>query len=32
MPKHGKRYNEANSKIDRSKLYAPDEAVKLVQE
>ena len=32
MKKRGKRYNEASSKIDKSKLYTKEEAVKLVKE
>ncbi|GAB4575642.1 MAG: 50S ribosomal protein L1 [Anaerolineae bacterium] len=32
MAKHGKRYLEALKKVDRSKLYPPDEALKLVKE
>ncbi len=32
MPKHGKRYIEAASRIDRNKLYSPEEAVKLLKE
>jgi len=32
MPKRGKKYLEAASKIDRSRLYAPEEAVELVKE
>ncbi len=32
MKKRGKKYNEALSKIDKSKLYSKDEAVKLVKE
>jgi large subunit ribosomal protein L1 len=32
MAKHGKRYNEARSKIDREHAYTPLEAVKLVKE
>jgi len=32
MPKHGKRYNEARSKIDRQHYYEPQEAISLVKE
>ncbi len=32
MPKRGKKYQEALSKIDRSQLYDPQEAVKLTKE
>ncbi len=32
MKKRGKRYNEALSKIDKTKLYTKEEAVKLVRE
>ena len=32
MAKHGKRYLEAAKKVDRSKLYTPEEAVSLVKE
>jgi len=32
MPKHSKRYNEANSKVDPAKQYEPDEAMALVKE
>jgi large subunit ribosomal protein L1 len=32
MAKHGKRYLEAAKKVDRSKLYTPEEAVNLVKE
>jgi large subunit ribosomal protein L1 len=32
MPKHGKKYSEALSKVDRSQLYQPQEAVKLAKE
>ena len=32
MANHGKRYLQAAEKVDRNKLYAPDEAVKLVKE
>jgi len=32
MPKHGKKYQEALAKIDRSQRYDPTEAVKLVKE
>lgn len=32
MPKQGKRYDNALKQIDRSQLYAPAEALKLVQE
>ena len=32
MPKHGKRYREAYSKVDRERAYAPAEAVKLIKE
>ena len=31
-PKHGKKYNEALKKIDRAKLYEPNDAVKLLKE
>ncbi len=31
MPKHGKRYNEIRSKIDRQQLYSPEEAIALVK-
>jgi large subunit ribosomal protein L1 len=30
--KHGKKYLEAAKKVDRTRLYAPDEAVKLIKE
>jgi large subunit ribosomal protein L1 len=32
MPKHGKKYLEALSKVDRERTYAPEEAVKLARE
>lgn len=32
MPKHGKKYLEAAKKVDRTKLYSPAEAIKLVKE
>lgn len=32
MPSHGKKYVEAAKKVDRSKLYAPAEAIKLLRE
>ncbi|MBO8169377.1 MAG: 50S ribosomal protein L1 [Thermoanaerobacteraceae bacterium] len=32
MPKRGKKYLEAVKKVDRSKLYDPEEAIKLVKE
>lgn len=32
MPKHGKKYVEARKKVDSTKLYEIDEALKLVQE
>ena len=32
MPKHGKRYRELYSRVDREKQYPPVEAVKLVKE
>lgn len=32
MARHGKRYLQAAEKVDRNKLYAPDEAVNLVKE
>jgi len=32
MPKRGKKYQEAAAKVDRAKLYSPDEAVKLAKE
>ena len=32
MANHGKRYLQAAEKVDRNKLYAPDEAVNLVKE
>src|SRR5918996_1296335 len=32
MAKHGKRYLAAREKIDREKLYAPGEAVRLLKE
>jgi large subunit ribosomal protein L1 len=32
MPKHGKKYREALEKIDRTKLYPPEEALQLVRE
>ncbi|MGQ9849891.1 MAG: 50S ribosomal protein L1 [Aggregatilineaceae bacterium] len=32
MPKHGKKYLQALAKVDREKLYTPEEAIKLVKE
>ena len=32
MPKHGKKYLEAAAKVDRNKLYTPEEAIALVKE
>jgi len=32
MPKHGKRYREASKLIDRTHLYAPQEAVRLLKQ
>jgi large subunit ribosomal protein L1 len=32
MPKHGKKYLEAAQKVDRNRLYSPEEAVTLVKE
>lgn len=32
MPKHGKKYNEAVAKIDRDRLYTPQEAIALVKQ
>lgn len=32
MPKHSKRYNEAQAKVDRLQIYSPEEAIRLVQE
>jgi large subunit ribosomal protein L1 len=32
MAKHGKKYNAAIEKIDREKLYSPEEAIKLAKE
>ncbi len=32
MPKRGKKYLEAAKKIDRTRLYSPEEAIKLVKE
>jgi large subunit ribosomal protein L1 len=32
MPKHGKRYRDAYSKVDRERAYAPAEAVRLIKE
>ena len=32
MPKHGKKYVEAEKKVDSQKLYAPDEGVSLLRE
>lgn len=32
MPRHGKKYRDAFEKVDREKLYAPDEAVSLLKE
>lgn len=32
MPKHSKRYNTSQGKVDRTQLYSPEEAIKLVKE
>ncbi len=32
MPKRGKKYREAASKVDRSKYYTPEEAIRLMKE
>jgi large subunit ribosomal protein L1 len=32
MPKHGKKYQEAMAKVDRNKMYDPEEAIDLVKE
>ncbi len=32
MPKRGKKYREAAAKIDRHRLYSPEEAIRLVKE
>lgn len=32
MPQHGKRFEEAQAKVDRDRLYSPREAVKLIKE
>lgn len=32
MPRHGKRYRDLATKVDRDRLYAPDEAAALVKE
>ncbi|HID88616.1 MAG TPA: 50S ribosomal protein L1, partial [Anaerolineae bacterium] len=32
MPKRGKKYREALQKVDRMRLYSPEEALKLVKE
>jgi large subunit ribosomal protein L1 len=32
MPKHGRKYREALAKVDRERVYAPDEALRLVKE
>src|ERR671935_2366639 len=32
MPKHGKNYRAASTKVDRLKSYAPDEGVRLLKE
>src|SRR3954468_17629390 len=32
MAQHGKAYKEARSKVDREKMYAPTEAIRLVRE
>jgi len=32
MPKHGRKYREAAAKVDRNKLYTPEEAIALVKE
>jgi large subunit ribosomal protein L1 len=31
MPKHSKRYNAIQSKVDRTQMYTPDEAIQLVK-
>ena len=31
MANHGKKYREAVAKVDRAKLYAPDEAIDMVK-
>lgn len=32
MPRHGKKYLEALKKVDRTKFYSPDEAIRLARE
>ena len=32
MPKHGRKYREAFAKVDRERVYAPDEAMRLVKD
>src|ERR671916_1552603 len=32
MPKHGKKFLEADKKVESDKLYAPDEAVSLLRD
>ena len=32
MPKRGKKYREAAAKVDRNRLYSPEEAIRLVKE
>ncbi len=32
MPKHGRKYREAFAKVDRERVYPPDEAVRLVKD
>ena len=32
MPKHGKKYLEARQKVDRQKLYSPEEAIELAKQ
>ena len=32
MPKHGRKYREAFAKVDRERIYAPDEAMRLVKD
>ena len=32
MPKHGRKYEEAAAKVDRSKLYNSEDAIKLIKE
>ncbi|MER3459269.1 MAG: 50S ribosomal protein L1, partial [Chloroflexota bacterium] len=32
MPKHGKKYLEALQKVDRQKLYSPEEAIELAKQ